>query len=188
MQVVTIFLAFKTRNVDVKGLNESKEVRALCVTTTPLTVIVAILRGTFSDYLNVVGASYSLGISTSTAVILIFIFIPKVSWASARGFIGGYCGIYDPNFLSSEKPLSCLYCSTACTSYVSSLASLPDFFQGFVACTCCIQHAINLGRSLRRGYMYSLPTANQFQYTMAYLFGTGLDRYQHKWEKRVAKT
>ena len=86
LQVATVFLAFKARNVDILGLNESKEVRALCVVTTPLTVIVAILRGTFSDYLNIVGASYSLGVSTSTAVILIFIFIPKVSLATAGGF------------------------------------------------------------------------------------------------------
>lgn len=80
LQVATVFLAFKTRNVEVMGLNESKEVRALCVVTTLLTVIVVVLRGTFSDYLNVVGASYALGISTSTAVILTFIFIPKASW------------------------------------------------------------------------------------------------------------
>lgn len=80
LQVATVFLAFKTRNVEVMGLNESKEVRALCVVTTLLTVIVAVLRGTFSDYQNVVGASYALGISTSTAVILTFVFIPKASW------------------------------------------------------------------------------------------------------------
>jgi len=71
-----------------------------------------------------------------------------------------------PTFLAAEKPLSCLYCSTACTSYV---------------------YVINLGRSLRTR-LYTHSTAKQFQYTMAYLFGTGLNRYQHKWEKRVAET
>ena len=79
LQVSAMVLACLTRKVQVKGLNESKEVQLVMIVTTPIVVLAMILRLALSDYLNVVGGSYSIGTVIVTGSALGIIFIPKVS-------------------------------------------------------------------------------------------------------------
>ena len=78
LQISGMVLAFLTRKVQVKGLNESKEVQLVMIVTTPIVVLGMILRLALSDYLNVVGGTYSIGTVIVTGSALGIIFIPKV--------------------------------------------------------------------------------------------------------------
>ena len=48
------------------------------IITTPMVVVALVLRLTLSDYLNVVGMLYALGISLTGGTTLGIIFLPKV--------------------------------------------------------------------------------------------------------------
>ena len=71
-------LAFLTRKVKVRGLNESREVQLVMIMITPIAVGSLILRLALRDYLNVVGSVYALSASLSGGIMLCIIFIPKV--------------------------------------------------------------------------------------------------------------
>ena len=79
LQISGMVLAFLTRKIEVRGLNESREVQVVMIITTPLVVVALILRLVFDDYLNVVGTSYGLGTALVTGTTLGIIFLPKVS-------------------------------------------------------------------------------------------------------------
>ena len=79
LQVSAMVLACLARKVQVKGLNESKEVQLVMIVTTPIIVVGMIISLVLSDYLNVVAGWYSLGIVFLTGSALGIIFIPKVS-------------------------------------------------------------------------------------------------------------
>lgn len=74
-------LAFLTRKVEVRGLNESLEVQLVMFITTPIVVVALTLRLVFSDYLNVVGTLYALGVALVGGATLGIIFMPKVTTA-----------------------------------------------------------------------------------------------------------
>ena len=78
LQISGMVLAFLTRKVEVKGLNESREVQVVMIITTPIVVAALVLRLVLSDYLNVVGTVYALGVSLTGGTALSIIFIPKV--------------------------------------------------------------------------------------------------------------
>lgn len=87
LQGIGVFLAFSIRKVKIKGLNESREVSAILYTTTVITVAVCIVTLVFGDYINVDGGTYGLGISTATTLVLVFLFIPKVSPPLTRNLV-----------------------------------------------------------------------------------------------------
>ena len=79
LQISGVVLAFLTRKIEVRGLNESREVQVVMIITTPVVVVGMVLRLVFNDYLNVVGTTYGLGTVIVTGTALGIIFIPKVS-------------------------------------------------------------------------------------------------------------
>lgn len=76
---ITLILAFRTRKVKVKGLDDSKYITASVYVTSVSLGIVVISVFSLPDFLNtyagVVGAAYYL----STTTILILVAVPKVS-------------------------------------------------------------------------------------------------------------
>ena len=76
-----MILAFLTRKVKVRGLNESREIQLVMIITTPVVVTVVTLRLLFSDHLNLVGMLFAFGTSLSSTVMLGIIFLPKVDTA-----------------------------------------------------------------------------------------------------------
>eukprot|EP00731_Ephydatia_muelleri_P021180 Em0013g907a len=78
IQVVAILLAFGTRNVKVKGLNDSKHIAAIIYVTSICLVVVIISFATLRDKVNTLVAIYSLGFWCAATIILLLVFIPKV--------------------------------------------------------------------------------------------------------------
>ena len=78
LQVAAVILAFKTRKVKIKALNDSKYVAAIIYITS--TVIVArIIAFALDYYIITTEVLFSGGLMLATTVFLGFIFIPKVS-------------------------------------------------------------------------------------------------------------
>eukprot|EP00731_Ephydatia_muelleri_P021168 Em0013g895a len=78
IQVVAILLAFGTRKVKVKGLNDSKYIAAIIYVTSICLVVVIISFATLRDKVNTLAAIYSLGFWCAATIILLLVFIPKV--------------------------------------------------------------------------------------------------------------
>ncbi|KAL5470784.1 hypothetical protein EMCRGX_G028803 [Ephydatia muelleri] len=77
IQVVAILLAFGTRKVKVKGLDDSKYIAAIIYVTSICLVVVIISFATLRDKVNTLAAIYSLGFWCAATIILLLVFIPK---------------------------------------------------------------------------------------------------------------
>eukprot|EP00731_Ephydatia_muelleri_P021183 Em0013g910a len=77
IQVVAILLAFGTRNVKVKGLNDSRHIAAIIYVTSICLVVVIISFATLRDKVNTLAVIYSLGFWCAATIILLLVFIPK---------------------------------------------------------------------------------------------------------------
>ena len=78
IQVVAILLAFGTRKVKVKGLDDSKYIAAIIYVTSICLVVVIISFMTLQDKVNTVAAIYSFGFWCGATTILLLVFVPKV--------------------------------------------------------------------------------------------------------------
>ena len=78
LQIIGILLAFQTRKVKIKILNDSKYVAALVYISSIVLVILALVTFTLPSYPNVLELLFSGGILVATTMFLILIFIPKV--------------------------------------------------------------------------------------------------------------
>ena len=78
LQVIALVLAFATRKVMVKGLDDSKYIAA--ATYVASIVLAATLVATYSlkDFVNTYPALFSTGFLIGTTVILGLVFVPKV--------------------------------------------------------------------------------------------------------------
>eukprot|EP00731_Ephydatia_muelleri_P021210 Em0013g937a len=77
IQVIAILLAFGTRKVKVKGLDDSKYIAAIIYVTSICLVVVIISFATLRDKVNTLAAIYSLGFWCAATIILLLVFIPK---------------------------------------------------------------------------------------------------------------
>ena len=78
--ILAIILAFSIRKVKIKGFNDSREISAIVYITSIILVFVVVTTLALRDFINVSGTTNSLCLSTTSTVVLGFIFIPKVSW------------------------------------------------------------------------------------------------------------
>ena len=78
LQVIGIILAIQTRKVKVKLLNDSKYIAALIYISSIVLIIIAIIRFTLGDYINVTEVFYSGGLILATTAFLSLTFIPKM--------------------------------------------------------------------------------------------------------------
>ena len=80
LQFVAIFLAFQTRKVNIRALNDSKEIAVIIyITSLILIALVGIFFAVGSSYPKTFVALAGIGRITYPTVILGFIFIPKVA-------------------------------------------------------------------------------------------------------------
>ena len=79
LQLIALLLAFRTRNIKVKGLDNAKYIISTVYITTIGIVIIAMASYLLREYLNVYTAVVTLSLFSSTSVILVLVFIPKVS-------------------------------------------------------------------------------------------------------------
>ena len=78
LQIIGIILAIQTRKVRVKVLNDSKYIAALIYISSIVLVVIAIIRFTLGDYINVTEIFYSGGLLVATTSFLSLTFIPKM--------------------------------------------------------------------------------------------------------------
>ena len=78
LQVSALVLAFKTRNVKIKVLNDSKEISAIVYITSVIDVELIIVTIALSDYNNLISFFYYGGVLIATTVILSLVYVPKV--------------------------------------------------------------------------------------------------------------
>ena len=77
-QIFAMFLAFGTRKVKVKGLNDSLYIAAIIYITSILLVVIIVVSLLLNSKLNTFIAVLNASIFISTTVILGLVFIPKV--------------------------------------------------------------------------------------------------------------
>lgn len=78
LQICALYLAFKTRKVKIKGLNETKYITALVYILTLIVILTLILTFALTHYVNIYAAAQSIGNATTASFILGLTFIPKV--------------------------------------------------------------------------------------------------------------
>ena len=78
LQVCALYLAFQTRKVKVKGLNDAKYAAMVVYITTIMMFIAFITTFTFSNYINAYAIIYGAGLWMGSTVLLAIIFVPKV--------------------------------------------------------------------------------------------------------------
>lgn len=77
LQVAAVVLAFKTRNVKIKELNDSKSVAAIIYVTSIVMAALMIITFASDGYIVVAEALFSGGLMLATTVFLGLTFIPK---------------------------------------------------------------------------------------------------------------
>ena len=81
LQVLALLLAFRTRNVKMKGLDDSVYIAASVYITSIVLTVIFISTYTLREYMNSYPAVVGLGLLLGTTVILGLVFIPLVSIA-----------------------------------------------------------------------------------------------------------
>ena len=79
LQIVGIVLAFQTRKVKIRALNDSKFVAALVYISSIVLVVIVLTTFILRSYINVSVAIFSGGIIILATIFLALMFIPKVS-------------------------------------------------------------------------------------------------------------
>ena len=79
LQVIALILAFSTRKVKVKGLDDSKYIAAAIYVTSIVLVVTTVSTYTLLDYVNVYPAVVGMGFLLGTTMILGLVFVPRVS-------------------------------------------------------------------------------------------------------------
>ena len=91
LQVSALVLAFKTRNVKIKVLNDSKEISAIVYITSVVDVELIIVTIALSDYNNLIAFFYYGGVLIATTVILSLVYVPKVRLRNVRPCLNVQC-------------------------------------------------------------------------------------------------
>ena len=78
IQAIGLYLAFKIRNIKIRGLNDSREVSITLYVSSVILLIIVIVTFVYGDYIDVDGFVYGFGLSTAATVVLSLTFIPKV--------------------------------------------------------------------------------------------------------------
>lgn len=78
VQVVAIFLAFGTRKVKVKGLNDSKYIAAIIYGTSVALVVIIISFAALQGWTSVLAGIFSMGFWLAATMIVTLVFLPKV--------------------------------------------------------------------------------------------------------------
>ena len=78
LQLVAMFMAFYTRRVKIKALNDSKEIAVVIYFNSITLTLLAVVEFALKQYHEVYAALFSLALLVEASVFLTLIFIPKV--------------------------------------------------------------------------------------------------------------
>lgn len=77
-QISALYLAFRTRKVKVKGLNDAKYTAMTVYITTITLLLTLVITFTLSNYITAYATIYSVGLWIGSTVLLAIMFVPKV--------------------------------------------------------------------------------------------------------------
>ena len=78
LQIIALLLAFRTRKVKVKGLDDSKYIAVSVYITSIVLAVTTISTYTLIDYVNVYASVVGMGFLVGTTMILGLVFVPRV--------------------------------------------------------------------------------------------------------------
>ena len=78
LQVIALILAFTTRKVKVKGLNDAIYIAGAIYVTSLLWAVFIVATYSLTEYLNVYTTVFCLSLFLGTSVIVALVFVPKV--------------------------------------------------------------------------------------------------------------
>ena len=78
LQIIGMVLAFQTRRVKLRGLNDSKEIAAIIYISSIAIVVMAVENFTLTNYINIGTGIFMLSIFVLTTIFLFLVFFPKV--------------------------------------------------------------------------------------------------------------
>ena len=84
LQIIGLLLAFQTRKVKIKGLNDSKYVAIVIYISSIVLVVLALVTFSLRIYINIRTGIFVAGILILTSFILVLIFVPKVLSKSSQ--------------------------------------------------------------------------------------------------------
>ena len=77
--MVALLLAFMTRKVKVKGLDDAKYIAAIIYITSIVIAVITVREYSISQYINAYAVVFSTGILAAPTCVLVLVFIPTVS-------------------------------------------------------------------------------------------------------------
>ena len=80
LQIFALYLAFQTRKVKIKGLNDAKYITTMVYVVTLVIIVTLVSTFALTNYVNVYAVVYCVGLAISGSLILGLTFIPKVSF------------------------------------------------------------------------------------------------------------
>lgn len=81
-QFISVFLAFKTRKVKIKALNDARYITVIIYATTIIIVVMIACAVLLSDHLNADGAVFGGLLYIFATIVLSVLFIPKVLYTN----------------------------------------------------------------------------------------------------------
>ena len=79
LTIFALFLAFRTRKIKIKGLDDSKYIAASIYVTSIVLAVIVVSTYTLRDYVNTYPAVVGIGLLLGTTFILGLVFVPRVS-------------------------------------------------------------------------------------------------------------
>ena len=78
LQILGIILAFQTRKVKIRVLNDSKSVAALVYISSIVLIVIVLMTFILRSYINISTVLFFTGVIVLATVFLILTFVPKV--------------------------------------------------------------------------------------------------------------
>ena len=79
LTIFALLLAFRTRKVKIKGLDDSKYIAASIYVTSIVLAVIIVSTYTLRDYANSYPGVVGIGLLQGTTIILGLVFVPRVS-------------------------------------------------------------------------------------------------------------
>ena len=85
LHICALYFAFQTRKVKIEGLNDAIYITAFVYTSSIVVSVTSISSLALTQYINIYAIVYSFGVWFANSAMLVFLFIPKVSYFTADG-------------------------------------------------------------------------------------------------------
>ena len=102
LQIIALVLAFTTRKVKIKGLDDSKYIAAAVYVTSIVLAVIVVSTYSLKDFINGFAALFCTGFLIGTSFILGLVFVPKVGARKPVGKLSAQTHMPDmPNHLTA---------------------------------------------------------------------------------------